>query len=110
MVLFTLSYSMFYCLSSGGISAFSALILSSFKLDAAQTIAYQIPWYVVQCIGMASTATVCHKFQKYNVNLLCCMACCVPAIIGIFLQGLLTNDHRWARIAGYWITGFFAST
>ena len=95
---------------SVGTTVFASLILQSFGLSAANSIAYQMPEKTIQLIGVLLSMYFGHKYQHKNINLLMCVLGCIPAIIGIFLQALLDNNHRWGRIAGFWFMGFFNLT
>ncbi|ORY28955.1 major facilitator superfamily domain-containing protein [Naematelia encephala] len=104
---FNVVFGLLYCMSAGGIAAFSSYILQSFGATGAQSIAYQIPWYGCQFLGEVIGSWVIYKNPKKNWNLIICMICQAPALAGILLQALLNNDHKWGRIVGFWIGGFF---
>ncbi|CAH0057989.1 unnamed protein product [Clonostachys solani] len=50
--------------ASGGFSTFSTLILKSFGLNTVQTIAYQLPWYATQMLGVIIVGYIVNKYKQ----------------------------------------------
>ncbi|KAI6088450.1 MFS general substrate transporter [Hypoxylon rubiginosum] len=93
--------------ASGGFSTFSTIILQSFNLNTEQTIVYQLPWYAIQFVSVCVVSYVVNTYPGKNLNLIMAFTLLLPAVVGIFLEALLNNDHLWGRLVGFWITGFY---
>ncbi|WVQ68000.1 uncharacterized protein L199_006206 [Kwoniella botswanensis] len=93
------------CTASGGITSFSAIIVNSFGFPAAESLALQLPWYFLQTSFIVGIIFIFRKYSHKNWSLLISITAMIPAIIGIFLEGLLPKSAKWGRLIGFWITG-----
>ncbi|WVW83557.1 hypothetical protein I302_105578 [Kwoniella bestiolae CBS 10118] len=93
------------CTASGGITSFSAIIVNSFGFAPAESLALQLPWYFLQTSFIVGIIFVFRRYPNRNWSLLISIIAMMPAILGIFLEGLLPKSAKWGRLIGFWITG-----
>nr|XP_018259481.1 uncharacterized protein I303_08410 [Kwoniella dejecticola CBS 10117]OBR81639.1 hypothetical protein I303_08410 [Kwoniella dejecticola CBS 10117] len=104
-IYFQFVFMLLICTASGGITSFSALIVNSFGFPAAESLALQLPWYFLQTSFIIAIILIYRRYPHKNWSLLISIFAMLPAIIGIFLEGLLPKSMKWGRLIGFWITG-----
>lgn len=92
---------------NGGITSFSSLIINGFGFTTLQTLLVGMPSGAFQLVALIILCLGSTYFK--NSRLAFMMGAVAISVAGMAMVYAIPNTHRWARLAGVWLTAPFAA-
>ncbi|GAB1218630.1 hypothetical protein ATERTT37_007893 [Aspergillus terreus] len=86
---------------SGGVTAFSTILVNSFGFNKYTTVLMGLPAVGVQLLSFLAIGFITTTWRRTRLN--CIAGLHVNSLLGILLVKLLPEEKKWGRLVGFWL-------